>query len=77
MVLNTIKYLITGGNSSADKEYNQILQNLSLHKDNSDHQNDIKMIKNGFDRVKRYNWEKKKKLNGDALITNKTKINLA
>ena len=49
MVLNTIKYLITGGNSSADKEYNQVLQNLSLHKDNSDHQNDIKMIKDAFD----------------------------
>ena len=49
MVLNTIKYLITGGNSSADKEYNQILQNLSLDKDNSDHQNDIKMIKDAFD----------------------------
>ena len=49
MVLNTIKYLITGGSSSADKEYNQVLQNLSLHKDNSDHQNDIKMIKDAFD----------------------------
>ena len=49
MVLHTIKYLIAGANSSAKKGYNEILQNLSLHDDNPEHENDIKMINNAFD----------------------------
>jgi GTP pyrophosphokinase len=49
MVLNTIKYLIAGADSSAKKGYNDILQNLSLHDDNPEHKNNIKMINNAFD----------------------------
>ena len=49
MVLNTIKNFVSGENSSADKNYKQILENLSLSESNSKHQDDIKMIQNAFD----------------------------
>ena len=42
MVLNTIKYLLTGDNSSAEKEYNKILKNLSLSDENPEHKDEIK-----------------------------------
>ena len=44
MVLNKIKNLISGANSSVETEYNQIIENLSLDSDNQAHVSDIKMI---------------------------------
>ena len=49
MVLNTIKYLLTGGNSSVEKEYNKILKNLSLSDENPEHKDEIKMLRDAFD----------------------------
>ena len=49
MVLNTIKYLLTGDNSSAEKEYNKILKNLSLNDENPEHKDEIKMLRDAFD----------------------------
>ena len=49
MVLNTIKNFVSGENSSAGKNYKQILENLSLNEADSNHQEDIQMIKNAFD----------------------------
>ena len=49
MVINTIKNLVTGENSSADKNYKQVLEHLSLSEKNKEHQADVSMIKDAFD----------------------------
>jgi len=49
MVLNTIKHLLTGDDSSAEKEYNKILKNLSLSDENPEHKDEIKMLRDAFD----------------------------
>tara|TARA_Y100000588_G_scaffold99192_1_gene107761 strand:+ start:6766 stop:8970 length:2205 start_codon:yes stop_codon:yes gene_type:complete len=49
MVLNKIKNLITGAETSELKSYQTILNNLSLDTDNPNHQIDISLIKKAFD----------------------------
>ena len=49
MVLNKIKNLITGAETSELQNYQTILNNLSLNTNNPKHQIDIDLIKKAFD----------------------------
>ena len=49
MVLNKIKNLITGAETSELQNYQTILNNLSLNINNPKHQIDIDLIKKAFD----------------------------
>ena len=46
MVINTIKNLMSGDGTFSDGDFFQILSNLSLDHNNSEHKNDIEMILN-------------------------------
>ena len=48
MVINTIKNFMSGDETFPNSDFSQILSNLSLDQNNSEHKNDVEMIKNAF-----------------------------